>query len=199
MRVSAACRLSPNLGDPLAIRLGRSDRNEPQLKRTPPGDPHDTATPAAMAVKLQKRILGKVLSPTFCEQLSGWMLGRKPETTGCVPAYGKTGGSATKPAAMAIGQMLAHYPSHNLCCANDTRFWIWDIGHSIHTDRLHPGFPRMSRGSTCRKDLTLVRAMLKSGHIPISTAADKFHGRVLLSTEMLARSGSQRVSLPCRS
>jgi beta-lactamase class A len=55
----------------------RLDHNEPELNRTPPGDPHDTTTPAAMAGNLQNLILGKVLSPTSRERLTGWMLGCK--------------------------------------------------------------------------------------------------------------------------
>jgi beta-lactamase class A len=57
--------------------VSRLDHNEPELNRTPPGDPHDTTTPAAMAGNLQRLILGKVLSPTSREHLTGWMLGCK--------------------------------------------------------------------------------------------------------------------------
>src|SRR5258708_6392069 len=57
--------------------VSRLDHNEPELNRSPPGDPHDTTTPAAMAGNLQRLILGKVLSPTSRERLTGWMLGCK--------------------------------------------------------------------------------------------------------------------------
>jgi beta-lactamase class A len=57
--------------------VSRLDHNEPELNRTPPGDPHDTTTPAAMAGNLRSLILGKALSPTSCERLTGWMLGCK--------------------------------------------------------------------------------------------------------------------------
>jgi len=57
--------------------VSRLDHYEPELNRTPPGDPHDTTTPAAMAGNLQKLILGKALSPTSRENLTGWMLGCK--------------------------------------------------------------------------------------------------------------------------
>jgi beta-lactamase class A len=57
--------------------VSRLDHNEPELNRTPPGDPHDTTTPAAMAGTLQKLILGEALSPTSREHLTGWMLGCK--------------------------------------------------------------------------------------------------------------------------
>ena len=62
-----------SLGD----TVSRLDHNEPQLNRTPPGDPDDTTTPAAMADNLQKLILGMALSPTSRERLTGWMLGCK--------------------------------------------------------------------------------------------------------------------------
>jgi beta-lactamase class A len=57
--------------------VSRLEHNEPELNRTPPGDEHDTTTPAAMAGNLRKLILGNVLSPTSREQLTSWMLGCK--------------------------------------------------------------------------------------------------------------------------
>jgi beta-lactamase class A len=57
--------------------VSRLDHNEPELNRTPPGEPHDTTTPAAMAGTLQKLILGEALSPISRERLTGWMLGCK--------------------------------------------------------------------------------------------------------------------------
>jgi beta-lactamase class A len=57
--------------------VSRLDHNEPELNRTPPGDPHDTTTPAAMAGNLRSLILEKALSPTSRERLTGWMLGCK--------------------------------------------------------------------------------------------------------------------------
>jgi len=59
-----------SIGDPVT----RLDHNEPELNRSPPGDPHDTTTPAAMAGNLRSLILGKVLSPTSRERLTNWML-----------------------------------------------------------------------------------------------------------------------------
>ncbi|HUA22681.1 MAG TPA: class A beta-lactamase [Steroidobacteraceae bacterium] len=52
----------------------RLDHNEPVLNRSPPGDPHDTTTPAAMAANLRRFLLGKVLSAGSRERLTGWML-----------------------------------------------------------------------------------------------------------------------------
>ncbi|HEY8052754.1 MAG TPA: class A beta-lactamase [Steroidobacteraceae bacterium] len=57
--------------------VSRLDHNEPELNRSPPGDPHDTTTPAAMAGNLRNLVLGKVLSPNSRERLTGWMLGCK--------------------------------------------------------------------------------------------------------------------------
>ena len=62
-----------SLGD----TVSRLEHNEPELNGTPPGDEHDTTTPAAMAGNLQKLILGNVLSDTSREQLTSWMLGCK--------------------------------------------------------------------------------------------------------------------------
>ncbi|HUN26733.1 MAG TPA: class A beta-lactamase [Steroidobacteraceae bacterium] len=52
----------------------RLDHNEPILNRSPPGDPHDTTTPAAMAGNLRRILLGKVLSAGSRERLTGWMV-----------------------------------------------------------------------------------------------------------------------------
>lgn len=57
--------------------LSRLDHNEPELNRSPPGDPHDTTTPAAMADNLKRFILGDVLSPTSRGQLTEWMVNCK--------------------------------------------------------------------------------------------------------------------------
>lgn len=55
-------------------RVSRLDHNEPVLNRSPPGDPHDTTTPEAMAGSLQRFVLGPVLSPASRERLKGWMV-----------------------------------------------------------------------------------------------------------------------------
>ena len=52
----------------------RLDHNEPMLNRSPPGDPHDTTTPAAMAADLRRLLVGKVLSASSRERLTGWMV-----------------------------------------------------------------------------------------------------------------------------
>jgi len=55
----------------------RLDHNEPILNRSPPGDPHDTTTPAAMAANLRRLLLGRVLSARSRERLTGWMVNCK--------------------------------------------------------------------------------------------------------------------------
>lgn len=59
-----------SIGDPVT----RLDHNEPILNRSPPGDPHDTTTPVAMAANLRRFLLGKVLSAGSRQRLTGWML-----------------------------------------------------------------------------------------------------------------------------
>ena len=54
--------------------ISRLDHNEPALNRSPPGDPHDTTTPAAMARNVQRFLLGDVLAPGSRGQLTDWML-----------------------------------------------------------------------------------------------------------------------------
>ncbi|RZN31835.1 class A beta-lactamase [Bradyrhizobium sp. Leo121] len=57
--------------------VSRLDHYELELNRSPPGDPHDTTTPAAMAGNLRHFVLGEVLSPASRERLTGWMLNCK--------------------------------------------------------------------------------------------------------------------------
>jgi beta-lactamase class A len=57
--------------------VSRLDHNEPELNRSPPGDPHDTTTPTAMAGNLRSLIFGNVLSRNSRERLTGWMVGCK--------------------------------------------------------------------------------------------------------------------------
>jgi beta-lactamase class A len=52
----------------------RLDNTEPRLNFSPPGNPRDTTTPAAMARDLQRFLLGDALSPTSRGRLTGWML-----------------------------------------------------------------------------------------------------------------------------
>jgi beta-lactamase class A len=56
-------------------RVTRLDHNEPVLNRSPPGDPHDTTTPAAMAENLRRLLLGDGLAPMSRARLTDWMLG----------------------------------------------------------------------------------------------------------------------------
>jgi beta-lactamase class A len=57
--------------------LTRLDHNEPELNRSPPGNPNDTTTPAAMAGNVRRFLLGEVLSPASREHLKDWMLNCK--------------------------------------------------------------------------------------------------------------------------
>lgn len=55
-------------------KVSRLDHDEPLLNRTPPGQPQDTTTPAAMAGNLRRLVLGSVLTPASRERLTGWLL-----------------------------------------------------------------------------------------------------------------------------
>jgi beta-lactamase class A len=52
----------------------RLDAEEPELNRSPPGDPRNTTSPAAMAANLKRLVLGEVLAPPSRERLTNWML-----------------------------------------------------------------------------------------------------------------------------
>jgi beta-lactamase class A len=57
--------------------VSRLDHYEPELNRSPPGNPQDTTTPAAMAGNIRRFVLGDVLSPASRKQLTGWMINCK--------------------------------------------------------------------------------------------------------------------------
>lgn len=55
----------------------RLDHNEPELNRSPPGNPQDTTTPAAMAGNLRRLVVGEALSPASRTLLTEWMVNCK--------------------------------------------------------------------------------------------------------------------------
>jgi beta-lactamase class A len=66
-------RFARSIGD----KVTRLDRGEPQVNDSEPGDPRDTTAPAAMAADLNALVLGRALSPTSRERLTGWLVGCK--------------------------------------------------------------------------------------------------------------------------
>ena len=58
-------------------RVTRLDDPEPFLNRTPPGNPRDTTTPAAMAQTLRRFVLGRVLSQPSRTAFTEWLVGCK--------------------------------------------------------------------------------------------------------------------------
>jgi beta-lactamase class A len=74
--------------------ISRLDHNEPELNRSPPGNPHDTTTPSAMAGNLRRFLLGGVLTPGSRQLLTEWMVGCKTGNNrlrGGLPADWKVG------------------------------------------------------------------------------------------------------------
>jgi len=62
-----------SLGD----TTSRLDHNEPELNRSPPGNPEDTTTPMAMAGNLRRLVVGEALSPASRTLLTEWMVNCK--------------------------------------------------------------------------------------------------------------------------
>ncbi len=58
-------------------QVSRLDDPEPFLNRTPPGDPRNTTTPAAMARTLRRFVLGRVLSEPSRTTFTKWLVGCK--------------------------------------------------------------------------------------------------------------------------
>ncbi|MFT4121463.1 class A beta-lactamase [Bradyrhizobium sp.] len=98
-----------SLGD----STSRLDHNEPALNRSPPGDPHDTTTPAAMAGNLRRLVLGEKLSPQSRARLTEWMVGCKTGANrlrGGLPADWKIGDKTGNNGKDAAGDIAVVWP-----------------------------------------------------------------------------------------
>lgn len=87
---AALTKFVRSLGD----QMFRLDHWEPELNEASPGDLHDTSTPRAMALSVQRLVLGTVLPQVQRQQLIDWLLAN---TTGAsrvragIPADWKIG------------------------------------------------------------------------------------------------------------
>lgn len=93
--------------------ISRLDHNEPELNRSPPGDPHDTTTPAAMAGNLRRLLLGEVLTPASRAQLTQWMVDCKTGNNrlrGGLPADWKVGDKTGNNGKDASGDIAIAWP-----------------------------------------------------------------------------------------
>jgi beta-lactamase class A len=135
MSVSEMCKASVELSDNtcanlLLARIGgpaaltsfwrslgdttsRLDHNEPELNRSPPGNPNDTTTPAAMAANLHRLVLGESLSPASRAQLTEWMVGCKTGANrlrGGLPGSWKIGDKTGSNGKDAAGDVAVAWP-----------------------------------------------------------------------------------------
>ncbi|MET4230708.1 beta-lactamase class A [Bradyrhizobium sp. LA6.10] len=98
-----------SLGD----TTSRLDHNEPELNRSPPGDPRDTTTPAAMAGNLKRLVVGEALSPASRTQLTEWIVGCKTGANrlrGGLPAGWKIGDKTGNNGKDASGDIAVVWP-----------------------------------------------------------------------------------------
>ena len=98
-----------SLGD----ATSRLDHNEPELNRSPPGDPHDTTTPAAMANNLRRLVTGEALSQASRAQLTDWMVNCKTGANrlrGGLPADWKIGDKTGNNGKDASGDIAIVWP-----------------------------------------------------------------------------------------
>jgi beta-lactamase class A len=119
---SCANLLLARIGGPAALTafwrsLGdttsRLDHNEPELNRSPPGDPRDTTTPAAMALNLRRLVTGEALSPASRVQLTDWMVNCKTGANrlrGGLPADWKIGDKTGYNGKDAAGDIAVAWP-----------------------------------------------------------------------------------------
>jgi beta-lactamase class A len=103
--------------------VSRLDRNEPELNRSPPGDPHDTTTPSAMAGNLRRFLLGTVLTPDSRAHLTEWMVDCKTGNNrlrGGLPRDWKVGDKTGNNGKDAAGDIAIAWPKSGglvLVCA----------------------------------------------------------------------------------
>jgi len=93
--------------------VSRLDHNEPELNRSPPGDPNDTTTPSAMAGNLRRFLLGTVLTPSSREQLTQWMVDCKTGNNrlrGGLPGEWKVGDKTGNNGKDASGDIAIAWP-----------------------------------------------------------------------------------------
>ncbi|PJG50447.1 class A beta-lactamase [Bradyrhizobium forestalis] len=98
-----------SLGD----TTSRLDHNEPELNRSPPGNPQDTTTPAAMANNLRRLVLGEALSAQSRVQLTDWMVNCKTGANrlrGGLPASWKIGDKTGNNGKDASGDIAVAWP-----------------------------------------------------------------------------------------
>lgn len=98
-----------SLGD----ATSRLDHNEPELNRSPPGDPRDTTTPAAMAGNLRRLVTGEALPPASRTQLTEWMVNCKTGANrlrGGLPASWKIGDKTGYNGKDAAGDIAVAWP-----------------------------------------------------------------------------------------
>ncbi len=98
-----------SLGD----TTSRLDHNEPELNRSPPGDPHDTTTPAAMAGNLRHLVIGEALSAKSRDQLTQWIVDCKTGANrlrGGLPANWKIGDKTGNNGKDASGDIAVAWP-----------------------------------------------------------------------------------------
>jgi beta-lactamase class A len=93
--------------------VSRLDHNEPELNRSPPGDPNDTTTPSAMAGNVRRFLLGTVLTPSSREQLTQWMVDCKTGNNrlrGGLPGEWKVGDKTGNNGKDASGDIAIAWP-----------------------------------------------------------------------------------------
>ncbi|MFB6446485.1 class A beta-lactamase [Bradyrhizobium tunisiense] len=98
-----------SLGD----TTSRLDHDEPELNRSPPGDPRNTTTPAAMAGNLRRLVTGEALPPASRAQLTEWMVNCKTGANrlrGGLPASWKIGDKTGSNGKDAAGDIAVAWP-----------------------------------------------------------------------------------------
>ncbi|WLB54520.1 class A beta-lactamase [Bradyrhizobium sp. 521_C7_N1_3] len=133
-----------SLGD----TTSRLDHNEPELNRSPPGDPRDTTTPAAMAGNLKRLVVGEALSPASRTQLTEWMVGCKTGANrlrGGLPAGWKIGDKTGNNGKDASGDIAVAWPKLDNKADEPILIAAYTQGGTPNAAQIEAAFARVGR------------------------------------------------------
>jgi beta-lactamase class A len=128
--------------------LTRLDHNEPELNRSPPGNPNDTTTPAAMAGTVRRLLLGEVLSQASREHLTGWMVNCKTgdnRLRAGLPKDWKIGDKTGNNGKDAAGDIAIAWPKESIASGGPVVIAAYTQGGSPTPDQFMAVFAEIGR------------------------------------------------------
>jgi beta-lactamase class A len=132
----------------LGDTTSRLDHNEPELNRSPPGNPHDTTTPAAMANNLRRLVTGEALSQASRAQLTDWMVNCKTGANrlrGGLPGNWKIGDKTGNNGKDASGDIAIVWPKVDNKPDTPILITVYTQGGTPSAAQIEAAFARIGR------------------------------------------------------